>query len=41
MPTDVTPVGVLSLGYRAADIPSPSLKRGRKSDKEYIHRERW
>jgi nitroreductase len=41
MPTEVTPVGVLSLGYRAADIPSPSLKRGRKSDKEYIHRERW
>jgi nitroreductase len=41
MPAEVTPVGVLSLGYRAADIPSPSLKRGRKSDKEYIHRERW
>lgn len=41
MPAEVTPVGVIALGYRAADIPSPSLKRGRKSDNEYIHRERW
>ena len=41
MPAEVTPVGVIAAGYRAADIPSPSLKRGRKSDEEYIHRERW
>ena len=41
IPARVTPVGVIALGYRAADIPSPSLKRGRKADTEYIHRERW
>ena len=41
MPAEVTPVGVIALGYRAPDIPSPSLKRGRKSEDEYIHREGW
>lgn len=41
IPAEVTPVGVIALGYRARDIPSPSLKRGRKADEEYIHRERW
>jgi len=41
IPAEVTPVGVIALGYRAPDIPSPSLKRGRKADGEYIHRERW
>ena len=41
IPAEVTPVGVIALGYRAPDIPSPSLKRGRKADTEYIHRERW
>jgi nitroreductase len=41
IPAEVTPVGVIALGYRAQDIPSPSLKRGRKADEEYIHRERW
>jgi nitroreductase len=41
IPAEVTPVGVIAVGYRARDIPSPSLKRGRKADEEYIHRERW
>lgn len=41
IPAEVTPVGVIAVGYRAADVPSPSLKRGRKSDEEYIHREGW
>lgn len=41
IPPEVTPVGVIAVGYRAPDIPSPSLQRGRKSDEEYIHRERW
>jgi nitroreductase len=41
IPDEVTPVGVIALGYRAPDMPSPSLKRGRKADEEYIHRERW
>ena len=41
IPAEVTPVGVIALGYRAPDTPSPSLKRGRKPDEEYIHREHW
>jgi nitroreductase len=41
IPAEVTPVGVISLGYRAPDVPSPSLKRGRKADTEYVHHERW
>ena len=41
IPPEVTPVGVIAVGYRAQDLPSPSLKRGRKADEEYIHRERW
>jgi nitroreductase len=41
IPAEVTPVGVIAIRYREPDIPSPSLKRGRKSDEEYIHRERW
>lgn len=41
MPAEATPVGVIAVGYRAPDVPSPSLKRGRKSDVEYVHFERW
>lgn len=41
IPEEVTPVGVIAVGYRAADVPSPSLKRGRKSNEEYLHREKW
>ena len=41
IPVQVTPVGVIALAYRAPDVPSPSLKRGRKPDEEYIHREQW
>ena len=41
IPDEVIPVGVIAVGYRAPDIPSPSLKRGRKSDAEYIHYEGW
>ncbi len=41
IPDEVTPVGVIPVGYRASDTPSPSLKRGRKADAEYIHRESW
>lgn len=41
IPDEVTPVGVIGVGYRAPDVPSPSLKRGRKSEEEYIHRETW
>ena len=41
IPAEVTPVGVIAIGYRAPDLPSPSLRRGRKPDADYIHRERW
>jgi nitroreductase len=41
MPAEVTPVGVIAVGYRAPDMPSPSLKRGRKAEAEYVHYEAW
>ena len=41
IPDEVIPVGVIAVGYRAPDTPSPSLKRGRKSDAEYVHYEGW
>ena len=41
MPDEIHPVGVIALGYRAQDVPSPSLKRGRKADTEYVHYESW
>lgn len=41
IPAEVTPVGVIAVGYRAIDVPSPSLKRGRKPDADYVHYETW
>ncbi len=41
IPEEVTPVGVIPIGHRAPDVPSPSLKRGRKPASEYIHYEKW
>jgi nitroreductase len=41
IPAEVTPVGVIPIGHRAPDIPSPSLKRGRTADAEFIHHEGW
>lgn len=41
IPQEVIPVGVIPIGHRAPDIPSPSLKRGRKPASEYIHHEKW
>lgn len=41
IPADVTPVGVIPIGHPAPDVPSPSLKRGRKAEAEYLHHERW
>lgn len=41
IPDDVTPLGVIPVGHRAPDRPSPSLKRGRKVDSEFIHHEGW
>ena len=41
IPDDVTPVGVIPIGYPDRDIPSPSLKRGRKPLDTFVHFERW
>jgi nitroreductase len=41
IPDDVTPVGVMPIGYPDQDIPSPSLKRGRTDYERFVHRERW
>ena len=41
IPDEVMPVGVIPIGYPAADMPSPSLKRGRKPLSEFVHRETW
>lgn len=41
IPDEVSPVGVIPIGYPASDTPSPSLKRGRRSRKSVVHRERW
>ncbi|MGH2561941.1 MAG: nitroreductase family protein [Thermomicrobiales bacterium] len=41
IPPDVTPVGVIPIGHPAQDVPSPSLKRGRKPLETVVHRELW
>jgi len=41
VPDDYTPIGVVSVGHRAADKRSPSLKRGRRPAAEVVHRGHW
>jgi nitroreductase len=41
IPEEVTPMGVIAVGYRAEDKQSQSIKRGRKPDAEYVHHEGW
>lgn len=41
IPATVWPVGVIPVGYRAEDVRSGSLKRGRVPEESYIHDERW
>lgn len=41
IPNHFHPVGVLSLGYAAKDVKSPSLKRGRRPIEEVVHFEHW
>ena len=41
IPEHFQPVGVISLGYRAKDIRSTSLKRGRRSAGDVVHYEHW
>jgi nitroreductase len=37
VPERLTPVGVISLGYPAPDVRSPSLKRGRRPHDDVVH----
>jgi nitroreductase len=41
IPEHFHPVGVISLGYPAGDIKSPSLKRGRRPIAQVVHHEHW
>lgn len=41
IPDEVTPVGVIPIGHPAPDVPSPSLKRGRTADADFVHYEQW
>jgi nitroreductase len=41
VPDDYSPIGAISIGHRAEDRPSPSLKRGRRNLDDVVHRSRW
>lgn len=41
IPAEVTPMGVIPIGYPAPDKRSPSLKRGRRAKDTLVHREHW
>ncbi|MBU2667610.1 nitroreductase family protein [Actinoplanes bogorensis] len=41
VPAEFSPIGVLSVGYRAPDKRSPSLKRGHRPVDDVVHHGRW
>jgi nitroreductase len=41
VPEPYRPVGVVTIGYGAPDVPSPSLRRGRRPVDEVVHSGRW
>jgi nitroreductase len=41
VPDAYSPIGAIALGYPLPDVKSPSLKRGRRSKAEVVHRGRW
>jgi nitroreductase len=41
VPVAYTPIGVTSVGYRAPDRTSPSLRRGRRPVSEVVHHGGW
>ncbi len=41
VPPEYTPIGAITVGYRADDHRSGSLKRGRKPVAEVVHRGHW
>ncbi len=41
VPGAYTPIGAIAVGHRAPDRASPSLRRGRRTPDEVVHRGRW
>jgi nitroreductase len=41
IPEHFVPIGITMIGHGAPDVPSPSLKRGRRRLEDVVHRERW
>ena len=41
VPEELTPIGALTVGYRAPDKRSPSLRRGRRPVDDVVHYGRW
>jgi nitroreductase len=41
VPEEYTPIGALTVGYRAADKRSPSLRRGHRPVDDVVHYGRW
>ena len=41
VPEEFTPIGTLSVGYRAPDRRSPSLRRGHRPVDDVVHHGRW
>lgn len=41
IPAHFTPIGIVMIGHGADDVPSPSLKRGRRNLDDVLHRDRW
>jgi nitroreductase len=41
VPDEFTPIGALTVGYRASDKKSPSLRRGHRPVDDVVHHGRW
>jgi len=41
VPETYEPIGAITIGHRRKDAPSPSLKRGRRTADEVVHRGSW
>jgi nitroreductase len=41
VPDALTPIGALSIGHRATDVPSPSIPGRRKAAADVVHLGRW
>jgi nitroreductase len=41
VPADYTPIGAITVGHRAPDVKSGSLKRGRRPLDDVVHRGSW